>query len=115
MPVHGAAALWKCRVLSYADSHSLIARASSSCIGPAGNYVVQDIATAQYGMAQHLPTWAAKDIERLKLTADAKMRTVYRLFPAVVRQMHAWRLLTPVYNAVGALGIQVSICVQQSP
>ena len=71
---------------------------------------MQDIAAAQYGMAPHLPTWAAKDIERLKLTADAKMRTAYRLFPAAVRQLHAWRLLTPAYKAVGALGVQVSRC-----
>jgi hypothetical protein len=76
----------------------------------AGNYVVQDIAAAQYGLAPHLPSWTARDIERLKLAADAKMRTVYRLFPAVVRQLHAWRLLTPAYNAVGALGVQVITC-----
>jgi hypothetical protein len=79
-----------------------------SCAAPAGNFVVQDIATAQYGTSPHLPTWAAKDIERLKLAADAKMRTAYRLFPAVVRQLHTWRLLTPAYKAVGALGVQVS-------
>ena len=30
-----------------------------------------------------------------------------------MRQLHAWRLLSPAYNAVGVLGIQVSICVQQ--
>ena len=75
----------------------------------AGNAVVQDVAVAQYGMALHLPTWAAKDIERLKLAADAKMRTAYRMFPAAVRQLHAWRLLTPAYNAVGALGRQVTV------
>ena len=78
------------------------------CAAPAGNYVVQDVATAQYGMAPHLPTWAAKDIERLKLAADAKMRTAYRTFPAVVRQLHAWRLLTPAHKAFGALGVQVN-------
>jgi hypothetical protein len=63
-------------------------------------------------MAPHLHTWAAKDIERLKLTADAKMRTTYRMFPAAVRQLHAWRLLTPAYKAFGALGVQVSKCMQ---
>jgi hypothetical protein len=73
----------------------------------AGNAVVQDVAVTQYGMALHLPTWAAKDIEQLKLTADAKMRTAYRMFPAAVRQLHTWRLLTPAYNAVGAIGRQV--------
>ena len=76
---------------------------------------MQNIAAAQYGMAPHLPTWAEKDIERLKLTADAKMRTAYRLFPAAVRQLHAWRMLTPVYKAVGALGVQVRSCVLTLP
>ena len=72
---------------------------------------MQDIATAQYGISPHLPTWAARDIERLKLAADAKMRTAYRLFPTAVRQLHAWRLLTPAYKAFGTLGVQVNKCV----
>ena len=80
----------------------------------AGNAVVQNVAVTQYGMALHLPSWAAADIERLKLAADAKMRTAYRLFPAAVRQLHAWRLLTPAYNAVGALGRQVTLHWLQS-
>jgi hypothetical protein len=87
--------------------------AAFSCAAPAGNFVVQGIAAAQYGVSPHLPTWAARDVERLKLAADAKMRTAYRAFPAVARQLHAWRLLTPAYNAVGALGVQVSICVSR--
>ena len=70
--------------------------------------MVQDVAVTQYGVATHLPTWAFNDIEQLKLAADAKMRTVYRMFPSSMRQLHAWRLLTPAYNAVGALGRQVS-------
>ena len=81
----------------------------------AGNAVIQNVAVTQYGMALHLPTWAARDVERLKLTADAKMRTAYRMFPAAMRQLHAWRLLTPAYNAVGAIGRQVrQRCLQQS-
>ena len=74
-----------------------------------GNAVVQDVAVTQYGVATHLPTWAFKDIEQLKLAADAKMRTACRMVPAAVRQLHAWRLLTPAYNAVGALGRQVTL------
>jgi hypothetical protein len=65
-------------------------------------------------MAVHLPTWAARDVERLKLTADAKMRTVYRMFPSAMRQLHAKRLLTPAYNAIGALGRKVSLRWLQS-
>jgi hypothetical protein len=76
----------------------------------AGNVLVDGIAATQYGMAAHLPAWEAADIERLKLAADAKMRMAYRLFPSATRQLHAWRLLTPLYNAVGALGRQVRQC-----
>ena len=109
---HGAAEPEICRLLPhYVPLTASISQHPLLYAAPAGNYVVQDIAAAQYCMAPHLPTWAARDIERLKLTADAKMRTVYRLFPAAVRQLHAWRLLTPAYKGFGALGIQVSKCM----
>ena len=80
---------------------------------PTGNVIVDGIAATQYGTAKHLPTWEAKDVERLKLAADAKMRMAYRMFPALTRRLHAWRLLTPLYNAVGALGRQVRVCCCQ--
>ena len=109
---HGAAEPEVCRLLPHhVPLTASISKHPLLYAAPAGNYVVQDIAAAQYCMAPHLPTWAARDIERLKLTADAKMRTAFRLFPAVVRQLHAWRLLTPAYKAFGALGIQVSRCI----
>jgi hypothetical protein len=86
-------------------------RMNTSCLcAAAGNAVVQGVAVTQYGTAVHLPTWAARDVESLKLAADAKMRMAYRLFPSAVHRLHAWRLLTPLYNAVGALGRQVRSC-----